>query len=855
MNSIETKVPWRTYLIRIILPAISAITLLLAAFFVVIIPVVEKNSMDRKREMIRELTTSAWNILAKFAEDEHRGILTKEQAQKSAIEQIANLHYGQQMKDYFWINDMHPRMIIHPYRQDLVGKDLRNYTDSDGKRVFVEFVSLVQKHGEGFVTYRWQWMDDPSTSELKISYVKGFMPWGWIIGTGIYYDDVKIEITSLQRRLFEVTGGVMIIITVLLGIIMRQAYTTLVRQRRAEAAVRFSEEKYRTLVESAGEGMFLASDEKLLHVNKSFAAMLDYEVEELLKVPVSALFSGSDAVCFHDFLEQATGQDAAGRQECSMVTREGTIREVLLSLTPVSVGGLKGVMAVVADITGQKNRDHSVKRGEEVYREIAGSNQVALQYFCRPLTSFPLTPLVTCSGSATLRETVSTMMINTTDAVLVACDNGRQGVITSHDITRFCTRGDTAMETTAAEVCSSPLHTLPVGSTVLDAWQCMENFAVSHLFITDAQNTITGLIRSEDIVPLRNYSPAVLAWETKTAASPGEVMVCNASLPYHIAILLDCGAEPHRVNRIITGQIDTVVNRYLELAIELLGEPPVPFSFVVFGSQARLEQTLVTDQDNGIIFNDVPAEQLPLVEQYFLALGEKVCTWLNDTGYSYCDGNVMAKNPEWCKPVSVWKEYFQAWVNDADAENLLRVKTFFDMRHLYGDVALFMAMQEHLMLSVRDNNRFFQMLARNILPQTPPIGLFGNFITEQIDDNRTALDMKSAMMPVVDYGRIFALKYGIASANTLERLKELAVKGVIHSATYREIVQAYNHCMRLRLTNQSDALESGVKKPDNYVTIKDLTKIDRKILREVFNQVKNVQVGLSYEFTGSASTI
>ena len=130
------KVPWKSFFARIVLPTLLTVVLFLAAIFYIIIPTIEKNSVDRKREMIRELTNSAWNILAKFEYDEQKGILSREQAQKQAIDQIKNLHYGQHMKDYFWINDMHPTMVIHPYRIDLNGKDLTDYKDPNGKLTF-----------------------------------------------------------------------------------------------------------------------------------------------------------------------------------------------------------------------------------------------------------------------------------------------------------------------------------------------------------------------------------------------------------------------------------------------------------------------------------------------------------------------------------------------------------------------------------------------------------------------------------------------------------------------------------------------------------------------------------------------
>ena len=122
--------------------------------------------------------------------------------------------------------------------------------------------------------------------------------------------------------------------------------------------------------------------------------------------------------------------------------------------------------------------------------------------------------------------------------------------------------------------------------------------------------------------------------------------------------------------------------------VQEIGQPPVKFAFMVMGSEGRKEQTLKTDQDNAIIFEDVNEEELESVNAYFLKLGEHVCNMLDKTGYDFCDGDIMAKNPKWCQPVSIWKKYFKEWIYNASSKALLQISIFFDFRFGYGDISL-----------------------------------------------------------------------------------------------------------------------------------------------------------------------
>jgi signal transduction histidine kinase len=182
---------WRWFALRIVLPSVLVILSFITLLFAVLIPTLEESLLARKREMTSELTNSAWSILAEYEKEVTDGRLTMAEAQASAIERIKYLRYGAEGKDYFWITDMHPRMVMHPYRPDLDGQELTGFTDQNGVRLFVEFATMVRERDHGYVNYVWQWKDDPDRLEAKQSYVRGFTPWGWVIGTGIYVEDVR----------------------------------------------------------------------------------------------------------------------------------------------------------------------------------------------------------------------------------------------------------------------------------------------------------------------------------------------------------------------------------------------------------------------------------------------------------------------------------------------------------------------------------------------------------------------------------------------------------------------------------------------------------------------------------------
>ncbi len=220
--------------VRIILPAVLTLILFVLTIFLLLAPHFEARLMESKREMIRELIEVAWSTLNVYAEKEKAGELTRVESQNRAVEHLRSLRYGSESKDYFWINDMHPRIIMHPYRPELEGRDVSEFTDPSGKRLFVECVDIVKSRGSGYVDYEWQWKDDPGRIVPKISYVKGFEPWGWMVGTGVYVEDVRAGIADVSRRMTVICLIILVVVCLLLTYIIRYGVKVEKEKKRAE---------------------------------------------------------------------------------------------------------------------------------------------------------------------------------------------------------------------------------------------------------------------------------------------------------------------------------------------------------------------------------------------------------------------------------------------------------------------------------------------------------------------------------------------------------------------------------------------------------------------------------------------
>lgn len=248
---------------RVAVPTVISLLLFCYALFFIHFPSIKTSLMDHKRAAVKNLVQAAWSILEEQYLLEKKGQLSRDEAQRQALGIISSLRYGNENKDYFWINDQNGIMLSHPYRPDLVGSNVLHMQDSRGKQFILEFVQTVKKKGAGFVEYMWQWKDDPARVVPKISYVKGFRPWGWIIGSGLYVDDVEAQAQKQVEEFGAVIGFVLSI-----GFLL--AMISVWQGKRADRTLAASREKFQAIFNQTFQFIVILSPSGIIQeINKT----------------------------------------------------------------------------------------------------------------------------------------------------------------------------------------------------------------------------------------------------------------------------------------------------------------------------------------------------------------------------------------------------------------------------------------------------------------------------------------------------------------------------------------------------------------------------------------------------------
>lgn len=370
--------------------------------------------------------------------------------------------------------------------------------------------------------------------------------------------------------------------------------------------------------------------------------------------------------------------------------------------------------------------------------------------------------------------------------------------------------------------------------------------------LVENQGNYLGFLSRSRLLSEQAQSPLVFIQSVKLAVSINDLKSKWLKVPDIVSQLLGRGVHAEIVNQVITTIADTITQKVIEKVMNEIGPAPAQFVFIVLGSEGRKEQTLKTDQDNAIIYEDKANEQRELVRAYFLRFATKVSDYLNEIGFVYCSGEFMASNPKWTHSLSHWKRNYKSWIDDALPETAVKFSTFFDCRAVYGDLTIMDELREFVNKELQNPmEKFFVYLAKNALQYEPPLTFFKNIRTQTIE-SKEVFDIKKAMTPIVDLVRVYALENRIfQKENTGERLKALKELGIFTESQFNEMMQSYYYLMGLRLRKQAQQIISDKSEPGNFIDLDSLTKIEQVTLKEIFKTIQNFQAGIRMKFTNS----
>jgi CBS domain-containing protein len=434
-------------------------------------------------------------------------------------------------------------------------------------------------------------------------------------------------------------------------------------------------------------------------------------------------------------------------------------------------------------------------RAEAAERAIDGSAMLA------PLRTAVRRDPVSCRAATTTREVLAIMRRERVGSVVIVDEGQRpMGIFTTQDVLERAAAFPAAVDAPVVEVMTPDAFALEEEATIADAALAMARLRIRHVVVT-RDGKLAGAVSERDLFALQRIGLSRTAARIRSSEAAPQLVEAAADIRQLARQLLAQGVAAEALTAMISALNDSLTQRVIELAAAraaLRGG----WCWLALGSEGRMEQTLVTDQDNALIFE--------AGKESFLRFADDVNRSLDACGFPLCSGDIMARNPRWCLTAQEWRQTFDGWIRNNDHEALLNASIFFDFRPLAGDARLAGALRHAVLAQTSTNRSFLRAMAETALRLRPPLGLVSDFASDQLD-----LKMLGAR-PIVDAARVLALAAGSPETSTAARLR---------AAGESTAVDAFHYIQMLRL-----------KRGGNVVHTRGLNDIDRRVLKEAFRQ-------------------
>ena len=455
---------------------------------------------------------------------------------------------------------------------------------------------------------------------------------------------------------------------------------------------------------------------------------------------------------------------------------------------------------------------------------------------------------VTAAPETSLREAVQTMAEEHVGSIVILePESGRPlGIFTLRDLLYRVAAKDLDLDRMIMSVMSdSGLLMLNWRGTVYQAALMMARHGVHHVMVVDAADKLVGVVSQEDIYEMQSGGAKAISGAIRSSRDIDGLIAAAEDIHRLALRLISEGTGAEQLTQLISSLNDHLTVRIIELTRSEFDLPKVDWCWLSFGSEGRFEQTLSTDQDNGLMFA-AGREATEAVRAAFLPFAQAVNRRLADCGFPLCKGNIMAGNPELCLSTYEWQDRFLDWMQSGNAQSLLNATIYFDFRQFYGAEYLADELRKWLLGQIAGASLFQRFMAATAIQTEPPIGLFRDFVFDKSDEFPHTVDLKaSGSRLFVDAARVLALAAGVGETGTVERLRALAERGRLGRDDIGAVIDGFFFIQQLRLRLQQSATPAAMV---NRIDPDSLNELDRLILKEAFRQAKKLQVRLHTDY-------
>jgi CBS domain-containing protein len=410
------------------------------------------------------------------------------------------------------------------------------------------------------------------------------------------------------------------------------------------------------------------------------------------------------------------------------------------------------------------------------------------------------------------------------------------GIVTDRDFRNRVLAVGLGPDTPLLSILTRPLRTVDVATPISAAWTSLLDFGGHHLPVRRGEE-IVGVLTSTDLLKCHAPGPVAVLRRVERLTDRSALPGYGTKVAEMASALLAGGLEADVIAGYVARLNDALVRRLLTFAEAELGPPPAAYAWLTMGSEGRMEQTLLTDQDNALVW----ADEGEAHRAWFEKLAERVNGDLEAAGFPRCTGGYMAT--QWNGTVSEWVQRFAGWFEARKPQELLEASTFFDFRSVGGGLDL-----EPLEAALRGTAQhpvFLRYLARAALDLRPPSSLLLRL------RESTELDLKmQGLAPIVLLARCYALEIGSPERNTHARLAAAVKAGLMSPEVFNVVGEAYKFLLGLRLRRQLTLVAAG-KPAINKVALSDLTALERSRLKDAFRAIKGWQDMAAYHYQAS----